>query len=441
MRIPLPLPAQIVAPFLLLAPVGAQDYLFQIKPDLSQSIVDTGFGLDLPGTLIGNFDPNTNPDGTRTLPGFFGGSGNQPISSDFGLGGVIDSITSPSGGFGMSLAPDGGTLAVDGLELDLFGGDEVSSELILSLEFETFRTFNPDSLYVGGFPVDLPIGGQTIKNAQVVQSAGSEAGVLVPGNGEGAYSFAVLVPVELSFTLVALEQETPIGPLPLLLPLVGTVQTNGDLAEVSFGFLVDETQVIDDPLPGFELTDVPLDLPTVLPPGDIANLLLNAVIASLSLDVGIEVNLFAAGEAPCGFETYCVGNPNSTGVGAELVALGSPSIGEDDLTFIGSSLPAEQFTYLMMAAGRAELPFRNSQGLLCLDMPVLLFTPHVVPTGPMGEMSLEVDFDNLPPGISIVAGDTWDFQLWYRDVNQAQQNAGGQQTTNTSNGVEVVFCP
>jgi hypothetical protein len=82
-------------------------------------------------------------------------------------------------------------------------------------------------------------------------------------------------------------------------------------------------------------------------------------------------------------------------VGAELVAEGSPSIADDDLTFLG--------------------------------MPVLLFTPHVVPTGPMGEMSLEVDFDNLPPGISIVAGDTWGFQLWYRDLNQAQQNAGGQQ--------------
>ena len=36
----------------------------------------------MPGTLIGNWDAKTNPEGTTTLPGVWGGSGNNLIACD-----------------------------------------------------------------------------------------------------------------------------------------------------------------------------------------------------------------------------------------------------------------------------------------------------------------------------------------------------------------------
>ena len=36
--------------------------------------------MPLAGTFIGNYDATTNPGGTRTIPGLFGGSGNNPIT-------------------------------------------------------------------------------------------------------------------------------------------------------------------------------------------------------------------------------------------------------------------------------------------------------------------------------------------------------------------------
>ena len=88
----------------------------------------------------------------------------------------------------------------------------------------------------------------------------------------------------------------------------------------------------------------------------------------------------------------------------------------------------------MIAAGRDEIPFfRGSQGTLCLEMPVLMFTPHVVPTGNDGQVEVEVDLGNLPPGVEFAAGEAWSFQLWYRDLNPGV-------ATNTSNAVEVLFC-
>ena len=90
-----------------------------------------------------------------------------------------------------------------------------------------------------------------------------------------------------------------------------------------------DSQVIEDPLPDFELADVPFDLPTILPPGAVAHLLLSASIASLSLDVDLDLDVVAGGEAACGFEPYCSGNANSTGWGAGLLALGSAAVASE----------------------------------------------------------------------------------------------------------------
>ncbi len=415
----------------LALPALAQEYSFELLPKSSMRL-ESGVTVQLPGTLIGNYDPDQNPEGTLTRPGLIGGSGNQPVDATMGLSNDALLEGAPAGGFELAVHLEEGSAELSGLELDLLGGNEGSGATSLHLEFETFRSFNPDSFYLGDFPIDLPLGEQVLRDLHLVQVAPSQGGSL--SGSEGHYQLDLLVPTELSFVLVVGENETPIGPLPLLLPLSGELSLLGDGAELVFGVDLKTFQEIVDPLPGFQIEDAPLDLPTVLPPGETAHLLWNAVIESILYELQFNLDAVAGADAPCGFESYCVASPNSTGQGAVLLALGSASLSENQLTFVGSSLPAGQFAYLMMARERAEVPFfRGSQGTLCLAMPVLKFTPHVMPIDGGGMVEIPVDYQNLPPGIELLAGESWDFQLWYRDLNPGV-------VTNTSSAIEVLFC-
>lgn len=416
---------------LFAVPSLAQEVIFTVDPTQSETGLVSNFSVDLPGTLIGDYDADTNPEGTRTLPGLFGGSGNQPIDSAFGLLGEANLVGQPTGGFVLQLDPDSGLVVVEGLNFDLLGGKDGSSDLLLHLEFETFRTFSPDSLYIGDFPLDLPIGSQVITDVVLTQ-IGPGGGTLEVG--DASFAINALVPAALSFAIVVGEDLTPVGPLPLLLPLAGTLTPTDAGMTAYLGFDLLDSQVIEDPLPGFTIDDLPLELPTIIPPGELASLLLNAIIAQIGVDTDLSLELIADGEAPCGFESYCLGEFNSTGQAAVLSALGSPAIGADDLTFQGVGMPPHEFAYLMMATRRDEIPFfRGSQGTLCLQMPILMFTPHVIPIDAAGVATIPVDFANLPPDVSLLAGDVWNFQFWYRDFNPGS-------TTNTSNAIEVSFC-
>ena len=61
-------------------------YQFSIDPKSSNLSIDLGLSFPLGGTLIGDYDAVSNPEGTRTVPGLFGGSGNNPIPFSAGIG-------------------------------------------------------------------------------------------------------------------------------------------------------------------------------------------------------------------------------------------------------------------------------------------------------------------------------------------------------------------
>jgi hypothetical protein len=82
-----------IVPLLALVVGGsssAQTLPFTVAPGSSALDVAATFELRLPGTLIGDHDVATNPAGTRTLPGLFGGSGNQPVNVQLDLIGALD---------------------------------------------------------------------------------------------------------------------------------------------------------------------------------------------------------------------------------------------------------------------------------------------------------------------------------------------------------------
>ncbi|MEE8467439.1 MAG: hypothetical protein V3T22_03235, partial [Planctomycetota bacterium] len=71
---------------------------------------------------------------------------------------------------------------------------------------------------------------------------------------------------------------------------------------------------------------------------------------------------------------------------------------------------------------------------LCLGGQIGSFAKQIQSSGPNGEFTIQVDLTNIPtsPPHSVVAGETWNFQAWFRDKNPGS-------TSNFTNGVAVTF--
>lgn len=419
---------------LLAAPASAQDFALDLVSGGGQSNLTAEAQLLLPGTVIGDFDAASNPGGTRTLPGIFGGSGNQPVAMDLSISTLLQVADDPSGVLSLGLDAGAGTLDVVGLSLDLTGGAPGSADVLLGLLFSTFRTIAPDSLYIGGFPVNIPLGAAAISAPTFVQIAPAQ-GTATATNVTGEYLVEVLVLGELSLEVDFAGNLLPLGPVPLVLPLSGTLTVNGSQASLSVGLSERFNQSISDPLEGFEFEDLPLPLPTILPPGFTANLLLTTSISELALQGSLELSFLAEGGVICGSEAFCEAQPNSAGAGAELVLAGSTSLVANDLVLEASGLPVHEFGLLIFGTERADLPgYGGMTGTLCVAPPFVISRNQVLNTGARGQVSVALDYGNLPSGTMFEAGEVWHFQFWYRDY------AAGP-TSNTSGGLSLTFCP
>ena len=129
---------------------------------------------------------------------------------------------------------------------------------------------------------------------------------------------------------------------------------------------------------------------------------------------------------------YCTANPNSTGVPAHIYSSGSTSIFANNLTLECSNLPKNQFGYFLFAPATGFIPnFGGSSGNLCLGGKIVRFSKDVVYSGSAQAVSFTPDMTGLPSGKVWGIGDTQHFQYWTRDKG----------TSNTSEGLTVIFCP
>lgn len=114
---------------------------------------------------------------------------------------------------------------------------------------------------------------------------------------------------------------------------------------------------------------------------------------------------------------------------APLVAPGEP------LGLVAHGLPTASMGYFLVAqsAGFVVAP-GGSQGTLCLSEPIGRFRNQGMSTGPGGYLSTAVDSGALPltPAQAVLAGETWRFQAWYRDMNPGP-------TSNFTSAVSVTF--
>jgi hypothetical protein len=136
-------------------------------------------------------------------------------------------------------------------------------------------------------------------------------------------------------------------------------------------------------------------------------------------------------------KNYCgPANLNSTGQPAEIAAFGSTLASKNYVALTASRLPRNVFAYFLNSEtqGFTALP-PGSSGNLCLGGGIGRHVKQVGNSGAAGEFVIDVDLSALPrPGgtHSVVAGETWNFQCWFRD------DQGGP-TSNFTDGIEIVF--
>lgn len=131
---------------------------------------------------------------------------------------------------------------------------------------------------------------------------------------------------------------------------------------------------------------------------------------------------------------YCVSTVNSTGLPATIQAIGSLSVAANDTTLTVTHCPVG--TYGVFIYGQRAANFRLGDGQLCVDpfAPGLFRLLPIVQANQSERATLALDFQALPAAGQIQGGDTWNFQLWFRD------SVPGGLGSNLSDAVRITFC-
>lgn len=289
---------------------------------------DASISLPLVGSWIGDFDAVTNPTGTQTRPGIFGGSGNVaiPFSAVVNPAVVADGAT-PTGGFELRYDDITGLMTVDGFSLDLFGKDAAELVTNVTLTYSTFRTFTPNSFYIGvnGLTIPLPVG--ELSKIAAAQT-GSAGGIAVP-QGDGTSTFSIVVPCEFTIQASAVGQSFD-QVIPAAFVLAGRIEPKASGVMLTTTLSFEQSNEIPAGLPALE--SQPFGLPTILPPGATANLLITGEFGAGSASIAFDGTLVATGTP-----TAVPGDMNADGVvnGLDLALL---------LGVWGSAGPAGDFT-------------------------------------------------------------------------------------------------
>ncbi len=272
------------------ASAGAADRFACVVSPTSRITQSTRLDLPLSGTWIGDYDAATNPGGTRTIPGLFGGSGNNAIPYSMVIRPeiAIDQAV-PTGGFTVSIDTATGAVSISGLSIDLLGAGEGAVATSILLTYSTFRTVSPNSTFIGISNLEIPLDAGTLDEADAIQ-AGPATGTATQGR-DGSWSFSLAVPVDISVSGSAAG--TPFASTaPGALVLAGSIVIDGDQLSLASSGQVDESTSVPAAPP---IAGVPFPLPTILPPGATANLLLSGAFAEGTATTAATASLQAAG--------------------------------------------------------------------------------------------------------------------------------------------------
>lgn len=325
-------PAAAVA-MLAVAPgavAAAERYQCGVLPS-STYTQNTLVQIPMSGTWIGDFDAATNPAGTRTRLGLFGGSGNVPIPFSATLKPSI-AITDaqPGGAFEFTFDRSTGAVSVAGLQLDFLDGQAGSLSTSMLLTYSAFNTQQPTSIFPALTNVQVPLDSGTLTEAAAAQS-GTAIGAAV-ASGAGSWTFSVGVPVDVTAAGTALGQPFATTSQGVLV-LAGSFSIKGNVLTMSTQGSVNETVAVPPPPP---LVAAPFDLPTVLPAGQVAHLLISATFAAGTSTTTGSTSLQVSGSRVLGTgDINGDGSVNGADLAELLTGWGLP--GPTDLNASGST--------------------------------------------------------------------------------------------------------
>jgi hypothetical protein len=136
---------------------------------------------------------------------------------------------------------------------------------------------------------------------------------------------------------------------------------------------------------------------------------------------------------------YCSSPVNSTGQKSQMSAAGSTLASASDLTLTVTQLPNGHVGFVLASQTQGLLVNPGgSQGNLCLGGNLARFNrPGEIALTAGGSFSLVLPLYDFPEhpnfGVTVMAGDSWNFQFWHRDM------ISGTSTSNFSNGLEILF--
>lgn len=259
-------------------------YDFALKPAQSGLNATVSVNFTSGGTLIGDYNADTNPNGTRTKPGIFGSFGateNLSVAITLGVGVNGHPMTRSSGGFRMTFDPALGVASISDYAVNLLADGPEALTASVSLQTESFRTRNPTSVYPGNVPITIPVGQLMLNSLTATQVGAASPGVLTP-TGPNEYDFVVTPLVQLAGSIDVLGTMMDLPGTPTLLPITGHLVVSGDTAEVTSMQPLDLSQAAD---PNIAIPQQTLALPTVLPPGQTANVLLDLTLDHVTATV------------------------------------------------------------------------------------------------------------------------------------------------------------
>jgi len=271
----------------------AQLYDFTVVAPPSGISGNLSISASTQGTLVGNYDPNTNPNGTRTKPGLlgpFGPTENVPVNVSIGaaIGGNIN--RQAGGTFRATVNGSNNTITFENLSVNFLANGPAVLPVTLTIAGQSFRTRNPDSIYVlPSQGISFPIGTVNLSQFTAVQT-GAGAGVLTP-TGPNQYDFTAGVLVDLTFAADLLGNPFA-QTIPFVLPLQGQVVVNGNDALITSLQPLNFSQTFN---PNLDLPPFEFGLPTILPPGQTANLIFDLTLEEIGLNVDLDINLRAEG--------------------------------------------------------------------------------------------------------------------------------------------------
>ncbi|MFN0128811.1 MAG: hypothetical protein ACKV19_19240 [Verrucomicrobiales bacterium] len=273
----------------------AATFAFSLTPEGTRLTGNIGITAAATGSLLGDYESETNPSGTRTKPGLFGSFGSTenvavPVDLIPGLNGPVNSV--PGGAFQLQLNAEAGTVVLSGLTLDLLPGGPLTIPSTVTLEYNTFRTRSPSSLFIGGFPLSVPLGENQL-TALAAAQIGSAAGEATPA-GINLWDFSISTLLLISGSFEGLLGAAPLPPIPVPYTLNGQIRVDGDgeSAHVTASSGFDFSNSTDL---GLDLPALPFGLPTLLPPGGTAIVVLDLSLSSLSAELSSTLSIAAPG--------------------------------------------------------------------------------------------------------------------------------------------------